>query len=65
MPVRNTSFGVIVPPKDPAAITAAIIRLRDNELDREAGAAATRVRYQASTVIDRYREVFAQLPAPR
>jgi len=65
MPVRNTGFGVIVPPKDPAAITAAIIRLRDKELDREAGAAATRVRYQASTVIDRYREVFAQLPAPR
>jgi glycosyltransferase involved in cell wall biosynthesis len=65
MPVRNTGFGVIVLPKDPAAITAAIIELRDNTLDREAGAAATRDRYLASTVIDRYRELFAHLPAPR
>lgn len=54
VPVRETGFGVVVPPRDDAAVAAGLARLRDAPPDRAAGAAATRERYDLSAVLDAY-----------
>ena len=65
MPVRDTGFGRIVPPRDAAAITRALTELSHADLDRVAGARAARERYSAPLVIDRHVELFDSLRAGR
>lgn len=63
MPVRDTGFGTVVPPRDPAAIAEALAELPGRGLDRAAGAASARERYLADRVVDRHRELFEELLA--
>ena len=58
IPVRRTGFGAIVPPRDPAAIHRALLRLQDSPPDRSAGAVATRTWYGDGKTIKEYRELF-------
>lgn len=58
-PVQETAFGVIVPPRDPAAITRALVELRDGGFDRSAGAARAAALYNLDRAIDGYEEAFA------
>jgi len=53
-PVKETEFGVLVPPADSNAITAALIRLRDEPPDRIAGAQAAERAFSVSQVLDAY-----------
>jgi glycosyltransferase involved in cell wall biosynthesis len=61
LPVQRTGFGVVVPPRDPAAIHRALLELRDSPLDREHGAAATRRLYGPGTATREYAELFDSL----
>jgi glycosyltransferase involved in cell wall biosynthesis len=62
-PVHNTDFGIVVPPRDPTAIGAAITELRDHPRDRAEGARRTREQYGAIATIDEYEAVFRALGA--
>jgi glycosyltransferase involved in cell wall biosynthesis len=57
VPVRETGFGVVVPPRDPAAIAEGLRRLAAQPPDAEAGRRAARERYAAPTVLDAYEEL--------
>jgi len=61
MPVRKTGFGVVVPPRDAAAIAAAITQLRDGNLDREAGSRKTREYYEPRTVVEQFNKLVASV----
>jgi glycosyltransferase involved in cell wall biosynthesis len=65
MPVRLTGFGEVVPPRDPAAITAALRRLQQEPPDAARGAAAARELYHLDQVIDRHVALFEELALPR
>jgi glycosyltransferase involved in cell wall biosynthesis len=60
-PVQETGFGVVVPPRDVAALTAGMRRLATSSPDRLAGAARARGRYALGTVLDAYEEVFTEV----
>jgi len=53
-PVAQTGFGILVPPADAAAITAALCRLRDAPPDREVGARAAHQAFSVDGVLDAY-----------
>ncbi len=53
-PVTETGFGMLVPPADGAAITAALTALRDEPLDRVAGAEKAERAFSVSQVLDAY-----------
>lgn len=57
-PVRQTGFGRIVAPRDVPGITDALTRLRDEPLDRVAGAAAASKLYSVESVLDSYEALF-------
>ena len=57
VPIHETGFGVVVPPRDEAAIAAGLARLRDDPLDPVAGAAAARQRYALTAVVDAYERI--------
>jgi glycosyltransferase involved in cell wall biosynthesis len=57
-PVRQTGFGRIVAPGDVPGITDALTRLRDEPLDRVAGAAAASKLYSVESVLDSYEALF-------
>jgi len=61
IPVRRTGFGVVVPPRDPAAIHRALVELQDHPADRAAGAAETRRWYGAAASIEQYGRLFDSL----
>ena len=63
VPVRTTGFGRIVPPRDPDAITRALIQISESNLDPRAGASAARELYLASSVVDRYAELLGEVLA--
>ncbi|NYJ04646.1 glycosyltransferase family 4 protein [Petropleomorpha daqingensis] len=63
VPVRETGFGVVVPPRDPAAIADGLRRLAAKPPDAEAGRRAARERYAAPTVIDAYEELLVSAAA--
>jgi glycosyltransferase involved in cell wall biosynthesis len=65
MPVMDTGFGRVVPPRDSAAITRALVELSEADIDRAAGARTARERYWAPSVIDRHRELFDSLRLAR
>jgi glycosyltransferase involved in cell wall biosynthesis len=52
--VADTGFGVLVPPRDSSAITAALDTLGHDHLDAERGAARARELFGAESVLDRY-----------
>jgi glycosyltransferase involved in cell wall biosynthesis len=64
VPVRETGFGVVVPPRDEPGIAAGLARMRDDPPDRGAGAAAARERYALSSVLDAYERVLAEAGGP-
>lgn len=53
-PIRATDFGIIVPPRNAAAITAAITTLKHTPPDPATGAQEARRTYGAQQTIDRY-----------
>jgi glycosyltransferase involved in cell wall biosynthesis len=55
--VRRTGFGLVVPPRDSAAIAAGLARLRDHPPDRARGARAARAEFALEQVLDRYDEL--------
>lgn len=59
-PVEATGFGVIVPPRDSAAITRALLELRDTPRDPVKGAASANSLYSLEMTVDEYRQVFSQ-----
>ncbi|MGK5171494.1 glycosyltransferase family 4 protein [Geodermatophilus sp. CPCC 205761] len=59
-PVQETGFGVVVPPRDVAALTAALAQLAAAPPDRARGSARARERYAFSTVLDAYESVFGE-----
>lgn len=61
MPVRDTGFGRIVPPRDPAAITRALDELARADLDTAAGARQARDLFLAERVVDRHMELFDEI----
>ena len=61
MPVRDTGFGEIVPPRDAAAITAALSDLRGRAFDRNEMQQQASARYGADVVIGRYLDLFARV----
>jgi glycosyltransferase involved in cell wall biosynthesis len=61
IPVRRTGFGAIVPPRDPAAIHRALLRLQDSPPDRAGGAVATRTWYGDAKTIKEYGELFDRI----
>lgn len=61
MPVRDTGFGRIVPPRDAPAITRALEELAHADMDARACAAIARSRYWAPSVVDRHIDLFASL----
>jgi glycosyltransferase involved in cell wall biosynthesis len=63
VPVRETGFGVVVPPRDPAAIAEGLRRLAASPPDGAAGRRAARERYAAPTVIDAYEELLLSAAA--
>jgi glycosyltransferase involved in cell wall biosynthesis len=65
MPVRHTGFGVVVPPRDPAAITAALRELTTSPPDVAEGTRAARALYSLDQVIDRHVELFEELALTR
>lgn len=64
MPVRTTGAGRIVPPRDGAAITAALRELAADRPDVAAGARTARERYLAATVVAQHAELFDELAGP-
>lgn len=60
MPVRETGFGAIVPPRDSHAVTAALRGWRDLSPDVADGAARATELYENSRSIDRYVELIAR-----
>jgi glycosyltransferase involved in cell wall biosynthesis len=60
-PVQETGFGVVVPPRDAAAIAAGLARLAEERPDAEQGRARARERYALSTVLDAYEELFTSV----
>ncbi|MBO3083835.1 glycosyltransferase family 4 protein [Cellulomonas fengjieae] len=61
MPVRDTGFGRIVPPRDAPAIAEALREISDAGLDPVAGAAQARARYLDSVVVEQHAELFDRL----
>ncbi|MCR6491772.1 glycosyltransferase family 4 protein [Cellulomonas sp. P24] len=61
MPVLDTGFGRIVPPRDPAAITAALLELSDESFDQAECARVARERYWAPAIIERHVALFDSL----
>jgi glycosyltransferase involved in cell wall biosynthesis len=59
-PVHETGFGAVVAPRDVAGLTAALARLRDEPLDREAGRLAARSHFSVDSVLDAYEAVFVK-----
>jgi glycosyltransferase involved in cell wall biosynthesis len=59
-PVERTGFGVVVPPRDVAALTEGLARLRDTPPDPRAGAAAAAEAFSVDAVLDAYEAVFAK-----
>jgi glycosyltransferase involved in cell wall biosynthesis len=57
-PVEETGFGVIVKRRDSAAITDALVALRDAPLDRAAGAAAANAAYSDAQTVAEYSALF-------
>jgi glycosyltransferase involved in cell wall biosynthesis len=64
-PVQNTGFGRIVPPRDPSAITATLVDLRDSPLDRVAGAVAANALYSVEQTVEEYRLAFEKARAAK
>ncbi len=64
MPVRRTGFGRVVPRKDSAAITEAVLDLQRQPPDRIAGAALARELYAAPVVIERHSELLERYARP-
>lgn len=62
-PVRETGFGIVVPPRDPEAIAAAIATLRTATPDRLEGARRARERYTAAVTVAEYEGLFRALGA--
>ncbi|MGY1604104.1 glycosyltransferase family 4 protein [Geodermatophilus sp. SYSU D00815] len=62
-PVRETGFGVVVPPRDVRGIADGLRRLAAAPPDRAAGSRRARERYAPATVLDAYEEAFAQVSA--
>lgn len=60
-PVQQTGFGRIVPPRDPAAITATLADWAPADFDRHAGSAAATELFENSRSIDRYEALIADL----
>ncbi len=61
MPVRDTGFGRVVPPRDADALTGALREIAQAGLDPVAGAAEARARYAADGVVARHAELFDEL----
>ena len=57
-PVEATGFGIIVKRRDSAAITDALVALRDAPLDRAAGAAAANAAYSETQTVAEYSALF-------
>lgn len=53
-PVQETGFGVVVPRRDPSAITAALASWSERGFDAEQGARAARDRYEVDRATDAY-----------
>jgi glycosyltransferase involved in cell wall biosynthesis len=60
-PVRETGFGVIAPPRDPAGIADGLRRLRQDPPDRATGPARALERYGLPVVLDAYERLFAEV----
>jgi glycosyltransferase involved in cell wall biosynthesis len=58
IPVQRTGFGIVVPPRDPAAVHRALVQLQEQPPDRVAGAQATREWYGAAASIEQYGQLF-------
>jgi len=61
MPVRDTGFGRIVPPRDPEAIGRALEELMRADIDTGGCATIARGKYWAPVVVDQHAELFASL----
>jgi glycosyltransferase involved in cell wall biosynthesis len=61
VPIRETGFGRIVPPRDSDAIATAIRELRDHGPDRDAGARITRARFSLEATLDAYERLLDQV----
>ena len=62
-PIRATDFGIVVAPRDPSSIGEALVRLREQPLDRAAGAERARAEYGVAATIEGYEQVFRSLGA--
>jgi glycosyltransferase involved in cell wall biosynthesis len=62
-PIQRTGFGRLVPPHDPAAITAALRELRSDPPDRVDGARRANEEYGLAQSVDAYAEVLAGVSA--
>ncbi len=62
-PVQATGFGLVVPPRDPAAIAEALRRLKADPPDRAAGGSRARELYGAETTVDLYERLFRRVRA--
>jgi len=60
-PVLRTGYGVVVPPRDPAAIAAALARLRDDPPDHARGAKLARELFSLDAVLDSYEELLERV----
>ena len=60
-PVQETGFGMIVPPRDVAGLTAALRSLDGEDFSAGEMADRARQRYSADTVVDRYAELLAEV----
>jgi glycosyltransferase involved in cell wall biosynthesis len=65
MPVRDTGFGRIVPPRDAAGITVALTEIAACDFDVDACAEDAKARYLASSIVERHIELFDELVARR
>jgi glycosyltransferase involved in cell wall biosynthesis len=63
VPVQRTGFGVVVEPRDGESVRAGLARLRDEELDRVAGAQRARGLYSLDVALDAYAELFDRASA--
>lgn len=60
-PVLQTGFGRIVPPRDSAAITAALTEMAATDFDAVGGADRARERYAEPVVIERFRQLYESI----
>lgn len=61
VPVRETGFGIVVPPRDPRAIGRALAAMRERPFDRSAGAFRARERYGVAGTVEQYAAAFRAL----